>query len=113
MGWSKKSGHWKREEATTGDIARWDPKELFERPAAETGDHWGKWVYNKTHHTLYFDPSNINYEIRLKEIHTAEELADWLAQLSEKTWMTAADFGDFLEAIDDFIGLRSLAHPTP
>jgi hypothetical protein len=114
MAWSKASGHWKWIERTGGDV-RFDlegMRDLLSKPKAETGDNWGKWVYNEKHHTLHFAPNDNNYEIRLRDIRTAEDLVGWLDHLSEKTWMTAADFGDFLEAIGDFIGLGTLAHPS-
>jgi hypothetical protein len=112
MTWTKKSGHWKWEEADGGSVDFSDTiTEMLERPFPQTGDRWGKWIYSIEGNVLYFDPATNNYPVRLDTIRTAEDLADWLAQLQEKTWMSPADFGDFLEAVDDFIGLRKLAHP--
>jgi hypothetical protein len=116
MAWSKKSGHWKWEEpvASTGEF-------LESRPAAETGDYWGKWVYNLDLQTLCFaSPSRhvssshpaVNYEVRLDEIKTAADLVRWLVALRSKGWMAASDFGDFLDAVDDLVGLDALAFPS-
>jgi hypothetical protein len=40
---------------------------------------------------------------------TKSEFIEWLAQLSEKSWMTSLRLGNFLEAIDEIMSLRSLA----
>lgn len=116
MAWSKKSGHWKWESDTSDREAVEDLHQG--KPAPESGDCWGHWVYEKAHRTLRFAPAERghNYAIPVDDIETAEQLVVWLAHLMEKAWMSPADFGDFLEAVDHLrssgSGLMSLAYPT-
>jgi hypothetical protein len=112
MTWTKNSGHWRWEEADGGAADFGDTiHEMLGKPSPQTGDRWGRWVYNTEGNALHFDPATNNYPVRLDTIGSAEDLVNWIAQLQEKTWMSPADFGDFLEAVDDFVGLRKLAHP--
>jgi len=44
------------------------------------------------------------------KIDSAKEALDWIAQLQEKTWMSHEHLGQFIEALDDLVGLHALVH---
>jgi hypothetical protein len=51
------------------------------------------------------------YDIPVDEIiGKPGRLADWMAQLAEKSWMDATSMGHFVYAIDQIVDLRSLKY---
>ena len=69
---------------------------------------WGPWTYDAKRKVLTHDIDN-TYEIDVEEIEgNPEELADWLAQLAEKSWMDATAMGHFVYALDEVINLRAV-----
>ena len=48
------------------------------------------------------------YWVDKQRLTTRWELADWLAQLAEKTWATDVILGGFVRAVETHIGLRKL-----
>lgn len=45
-----------------------------------------------------------DYEIPLDEMTSSARIMDWIFQVQEKTWASAADVGDLVEAIRDIFG---------
>lgn len=75
-----------------------------------TGQKWGLWTYDAQLQTLTITIGAMDYEIPVDEIKQSptSELPDWLAQLADKTWMTPEHMGNFVYALNEIIGLRSL-----
>jgi len=105
--WAKPHGHWEwSDDGADVDIASMSADEMF-HPPADDGDRWGDWVYSKANQTLTYEPAN--YEIRLDEVTDTASFVDWLAHLLEtKPFMSTTALGDFTQAVDDIVGLRSL-----
>ena len=104
MAWTKESGHWTWDEqgARSGDDV------VAKKPQPSTGDHWGRWVYDRDLRTLTFDAKSRNrYEVRLDHLQTAVDFVDCLVGLRSKDSLGRTDLGDFLEAVDDVVGLGS------
>jgi hypothetical protein len=72
--------------------------------------HWGDWQYDENRRVLdcFDEERRCLYYVKLSGM-TKSEFIDWLAQLSEKSWMTSLRLGNFLEAIDEIISLRTMA----
>ena len=79
----------------------------MKKPEAETGDSWGRWVYDRELRTLTFDPEGSAYEVRLGHLRTAVDFVDCLVGLRSKDGFARPDLGDFVEAVDDLIGFGS------
>lgn len=62
-----------------------------------TGTQWGAW----TLHANYTLTHSVGYEIDLEQFDTSAEMLDTIFQVTQKTWCTAQDAKDFLEAIRD------------
>jgi hypothetical protein len=62
---------------------------------------WGRWTIN------HGNPPRLTlagqYAIGLDDIHGLASFGEWLIHLSEKTWVTATDLGNFVLAIGDLI----------
>ncbi len=108
--WAKPHGHWEWVSDELGTA--FDPAIFLTRPKADTGDHWGPWVYNAEQRLLTYRDGRDEYEIPLDRIDSATSFVEWLAQLEEKGWVPESGLGHFVHAIRDLVGLRKLAHPS-
>jgi len=45
-----------------------------------------------------------DYEVPLEEMTSSARIMDWIFQVQEKTWASATDVGDLVEAIRDIFG---------
>ena len=71
------------------------------RPAH--GQRWGRWQLDTSNfvlHVLNDEGVYPIYEIDLDRINSPAQLLDWIFQIAGKAWITAADIGDFVRAID-------------
>lgn len=66
------------------------------------GDQWGRWRYDGQAITL--DDSEGYYWIDLDRTSDAAGILDWIAQLNDKSWLSAKDIGDLVQAFDDLVG---------
>jgi hypothetical protein len=73
--------------------------------------HWGCWQYNEKEGALAFirDQTQWVYGVPLRELVTPHGVLLWLAQLSDKSWMTPPILGDFVAGVDEIVGLRNLS----
>lgn len=68
---------------------------------------FGNWTINPTACTLEIAPADSPhavYQVPLEEMGDSAAILDWIFQLNEKTWVTAADVGHFVEAIEYLFG---------
>lgn len=78
-------------------------------PKPEHGDTWGWWKYDAERKVLTLQRKSGHwYEINLESCRTKAEVIDWLIQLKDKTWMTSANLGNLVMALDDILKLRKL-----
>lgn len=69
----------------------------------EPKTQWGKWKLTENRRWLEFGPL-ATYEIPLANAETAQEICDWLFQVSLKSWCTSEDLGDLVKALRDTVG---------
>jgi Uma2 family endonuclease len=101
--------------ATTDTESRYlrieDLPSLAECSPESDPDRWGNWQLRSHNWTLvhtgrYPTGGAIHYEIDLEKINTADAMLNWIFHLcGGKTWMTAQDCADLIEAF------RSIFHP--
>lgn len=104
--WKKPNGHWEFVDGA-GELLPL----LHKRPPAETGDHWGEWVYDAADQTLTFPEGS--YAVSLVGLNSAKQVLFWVVHLQRKTWVTSKRLGDFLRALADLVGLEHLAGDQP
>ena len=68
---------------------------------ARNRGRWGEWVFKPENLTLLHAPEE--YEIDLEEVHSSATILDWIFQIQNKTWATAATMHDLLRALDDIL----------
>lgn len=56
---------------------------------------WGRWTFKEA--SLWIE----DYPIHADQLQNTDMLGNWMFQLLEKTWMTDADFGQFVRAVSD------------
>lgn len=72
------------------------------QPEPQDGDKWGNWTFRRKFLTLEFrNEENVSYEINLEQMDTILDVIVWQKHLSEKTFITAEDLGNFFFAIQD------------
>ena len=78
---------------------------LSDVPSRKQKTRWGRWHLNRALNTLDFhdDLRGKAYEIDLDTMTTSASCLDWIFQVAFKTWMTAQDRSDLLEAIRDTV----------
>lgn len=79
----------------------------------ESKTRWGRWWLNRSVNALEFhigdnwrgvpEPGRMIYDIDLDKMKTSAQCLDWIFQVAFKTWMTAQDRSDLLEAIRDTV----------
>ncbi len=76
---------------------------LAKMPKRESRTEWGRWHFDPRLNVLQFRRSGswFLYEIDLDRMTTSAQCLDWIFQVAFKTWMTAQDRSDLLEAIRD------------
>ena len=67
------------------------------------GDRWGLWRVDFPR--LVLENVETFCEIDLDRTYDAAGILDWIAQLNEKSYLSAKDIGDLVQAIDDLTGL--------
>ena len=78
--------------------------------AISDGHEWGQWRYNKASLTLdYVDyepgkQGEIAYQVDFERCGTADDILDWILQLSAKNWIRAEDIGDLVQAFRELAG---------
>jgi len=78
-------------------------------PKPEHGDTWGWWKYDAKRKVLILERKSGHwYEISLELCRTRAGVINWLIQLKDKTWMTSANLGNLVMALDDILKLRQL-----
>lgn len=86
---------WRREFMTIGELC------AFDRPTPTHGDTWGNWRYDAR--TMVVRHRLWNYEVDLESCTTSARTLDYIFQVASKTWATAKDLGDLVQAIDDLL----------
>ncbi len=66
------------------------------------GDLWGRWRYDSQY--LCIEDAEGYYWIDLDRTYDAAGILDWIAQLNEKSYLSAKDIGDLVQAFDDLTG---------
>jgi hypothetical protein len=64
---------------------------------------WGNWTYDDSNQILRYESHGSDCEIDLVEVRTSAAMLDWIFQLRHKSWITAQDLADLLEAFDDLL----------
>ena len=64
---------------------------------------WGHWQLNGMA-LEYLEDGHWRYEVDLERCRTSAQILDWLCQLAEKTWITSADLGDLVRALNHLGG---------
>jgi hypothetical protein len=64
---------------------------------------FGRWTLNPTTGCLETQLPSL-YQVPLEEFANSAGILDWIFQISEKTWASAADVGDFVRAIEHIFG---------
>ena len=98
--WAKPSGHWELMGVDDGEVVLLGG--LPEKPQAEDGDYWGRWVLDGKHLTLTED--SFPYGVPIDDCWELDGEARWLRHLSNKTWITAEDLGNLVLALNDLLG---------
>jgi hypothetical protein len=70
----------------------------FHSKPVKDGQTWGNWRLNFSNLTLDYIPHR--YEIDLESIDSSSEMADWIFQISMKSWASAQDLGNLVLAIE-------------
>lgn len=65
---------------------------------------WGPWTLNTTNACLEYPLGASCYQIPVDEMTNSPQILDWIFQLNEKTWTSAADVGHFVEAVEEILG---------
>ena len=81
------------------DLLKW------EKSRPKHGDKCGNWQYDAKVTVLTYLPED--YEIDLEECTTSAETMDRIFQLCKKTWLSAKDSGDMLQALNDLLDPRA------
>lgn len=68
-----------------------------------------RWKLDKSNWTLLH--IGTHYEIDLETITTSAQLADWIFQVSRKTWATTEDRSDLLEAFQEILNPQETLCP--
>ena len=62
---------------------------------------WGRWVYHPDTFVLRFaEGTTDEYEVDLDRCKTSAEVLDWIFQVSKKGWVTAAEVGELVGALE-------------
>lgn len=75
-----------------------DLRTVKPRPPVVVGQRWGKWQLT-ANLTLVFD--RWKYEIDLERIDMCAEMLDWIFQLAPKRFISNADLGHFVRALNE------------
>ena len=69
---------------------------------------WGPWhLRRETLELLYIDARGCQeYAVDLEDCYNSASTLDWVAQVAEKSWVSSADIGDLVLALNDVIGLQ-------
>jgi hypothetical protein len=68
------------------------------------GHRWGCWQYDKPENVLaYIRDGSSLYEVDIADMTNARACLDWIFQVTAKTWCTALDCRDLIEAIRDLV----------
>ena len=70
---------------------------------------WEGWVYDPENGG-YLDAPGGHYSIPLYRCKNAIDCADWLAHMTQKTWMNNSLLGGLVRAMQDVVGLRTEGH---
>ena len=78
-------------------------------PYPVSGDSWGAWRFDAERLTLnYIDEQRGDlYEIYLDEMSSSSHMLDWIMQIQSKTWASAKDIGDLVQALADLFDPQS------
>lgn len=75
---------------------------------------WGNWRFEKEEHSLIISKSISPGEeekdlhaVDLERCNSSAAILDWIAQISQKLWITREDIGYLVEALDDIFSLQS------
>ena len=60
--------------------------------------NFGNWLYNADNKTLTH--TKAWYEIDLERVTSADDMIDWIFQVSPKLWVTRKDLADLIYAFD-------------
>jgi hypothetical protein len=80
---------------SAAQLLKWD------KPRPKHGDTWGNWQYDAKVMVLTYLPED--YEIDLEQCTTSAKTMDRIFQLCNKTWLSAKDGGDMLQALNDLL----------
>jgi len=73
--------------------------DLAEGEIVRDGQFWGPWEYKAT--SLVLDYKNGQYEVDLERCNSSAEILDWIVQVAGKSFITEADLGHLIRALDD------------
>jgi len=73
---------------------------------------WGNWRLEPDAGLLVIRKSlrgspRVTYEIPFDRCNTSAEILDWIGQVNQKKWISRADVGYLVEALDDIFGLQA------
>ena len=69
------------------------------------GQEWGRWRYRRSNLTLETDVPDAaprtTYDVDLRRCNNSAQILDWILHMREKVWISAADIGHLVIALDD------------
>jgi hypothetical protein len=78
-----------------------------QRAATTARRKWGPWrLYTRTWELALKKPG-VAYAVDLERIGNSAGALDWIAQVNGKSWITPADIGHLVRALDDIFNLQS------
>lgn len=80
-----------------GELSLLNPEEILSLKIKKR-DQFGPWKVNRSEQVLVHE--KYHYEIDLEEIKTCAQLADWIFQITAKSWATNNDLGWLLRALE-------------
>ncbi len=66
------------------------------------GKRWGPWTLDHRHACLVYDGET--YFVSIDEMTTAAQTLDWIFHMAETSWVTPADIGHLVIAIEEILG---------
>lgn len=74
--------------------------------APRHGDKWGRWRFDARRRELVIRaPGGAPYEIALDSCTTRTEVWDWVEHMAQKHWITNADLGALVRALETLGGV--------
>ncbi len=114
--WGKPNGHWELVHSSgvrpeTHPVTDYP---IGEPPPPDHGDRWNHWVYNAESLELMFlnDRDQWAYGVDLERCETSAAVLNWIVQGSYEPWISHADIGDLVEALDDIFALQRTRCPN-